>query len=112
MLRAQAESMMTDMCVVSRVTGATADVEVREVPVRSTVYDGRCRLQETQLLDPSQVVAGATVVTQLYQLQVPVSAGPFRIGDLAKVGGRQFRVTGLHTKTHQTAQRLPVEEVP
>lgn len=110
-LREHAESMMRDQCVVTRVTGATADPDDREVPVRTPIYTGRCRVQANQRVDASPEVGGATVTVQRYEIQVPISAGPIRIGDLIAVADRKFRVTGLHLKTHQTAQRLPVEEV-
>ena len=112
-LWAQAESMMADMCTISRVTGTTEDVDGREIPDRTVIYGpaGKCKVQANQLTDMSPEVGGATVSVQRYRVDIPVGAGPIEVGDLIETRGRQFRVTGLHDKTWQTAQRLPVEEV-
>lgn len=109
-LRAQAESLMRDTCSVSRVTGA-AIVDEREVPATAAVYAGRCKVQELANVETSPDVAGATVTVLRYRLDLPVSAGPFKVGDIATVGARTFRITSMHVKTWQTAQRLPVDEV-
>ena len=117
-LQAQAENLMRDVCTISRVTGTTEDGDGREIPDRTVIYGpavephkGKCKVQANQLTDMSPEVGGATVTVQRYRVDIPVSAGPIEVGDLIETRGRQFRVTGLHDKTWQTAQRLPVEEV-
>jgi len=117
-LRAHAESMMRDTCTISRVTGTTLDVDGGEIPDRTVIYGpqvephkGRCKVQANQLTDMSPEAGGATVTVLRYRVDIPVAAGPIQIGDLIVTSGRHFRVTGLHDKTWQTAQRLPVEEV-
>jgi hypothetical protein len=94
------------------------DGDGREVPARAVIYGpavephkGKCKVQANQLTDMSPEVGGATLTVQRYRVDIPVSAGPIEVGDLIETRGRQFRVTGLHDKTWQTAQRLPVEEV-
>lgn len=113
-----AERLMTDTCTISRITGTTQDADGREIPARTVIYGpsiephkGRCKVQANQLTDMSPEVGGATVTVQRYRVDVPVSVGPVEVGDLIVTRGWKFRVTGLHDKTWQTAQRLPVEEV-
>ncbi len=117
-LQAQAESMMRDTATITRVTGTTTDTDGREIPETTEVYGptiephkGKCKLEANTLVDTSPTVGGATVTIQRYRVDIPVGAGPVQVGDLVECRGRQFRVTGLHEKTWQTAQRLPVEEV-
>lgn len=77
----------------------------------SVIFDGYCKVQtrEGEVLD---VVTGSSDPNvQRYSIHLPVSAGPFKHGDLVAVPGRVFKVDGLHKKTWQTAQRVPVVEV-
>lgn len=109
-MQAEAESAMVTPYVARRVTG-THEVDGRDVPLWGVVASGRCQLQSAETVTRDPDVAGATVTVQRYQVKVPVSAGPFWIGDRFELLGRTFRVTALHGKTYQTAQRLPVDEV-
>lgn len=117
-LQQQAESMMTTSCVIRRggtvepdpVTGA--DVVVGGI----TVYDGGdgnpgCKVQSREGEARSAEVADATVTSQRWEIHVPVSSGPYQVGDVVDVTGRMFRVEALHIKSWQSAQRLPVVEV-
>lgn len=103
--------MMTEPCTVRRVTG-THEVAGRDVPLLTDVWSGLCKVQSNTLVNQAPEVGGATVTVIRYELHLPVTAGPFEVGDVAEVPGRTFRVAGLHDKTWQTAQRLPVDEVP
>lgn len=103
--------MMSEPCIVQRVDG-THEVAGRDVPLLVDVWEGLARVQSNEVAEQAPEVGGATVTVIRYELHVPVSAGPFRVGDVATVSGRKFHVAGLHTKTLQTAQRLPVTEVP
>lgn len=85
---------------------------------RAAIYDGPGKIQTYEPHETAHQVGGGTVVTQRYAVHVPVSAGPFEIGDLVYVVesptmphavGDVFRVAGLHEETHQTAQRLLVD---
>ena len=109
-MQAEAESRMIEPCTVTRVTGTTLTGD-RDVEVISNVWAGLCELQTSAVVAQSPEAAGATVDQQRLVLKVPVSAGPFHVGDLATVAGRKLRITQLHRKTFQTAQRLGVEEV-
>lgn len=125
-LQQQAESLMVTPCTITRPSTVStepatgADVEV----LGAMVYDGSagspgCKLQ-TRLGQVRTVESGSgTVAVDGLEVHVPVGSGPYRIGDLVRIldqpqGSelRRFRVAGLHLKTWQTAQRLPVDENP
>lgn len=110
MMQAEAESAMITPYIARRVTG-THEVDGRDVPLWGVVASGVCKLQSVETVTRDLEVAGASVTVQRLQIHVPVTAGPFRVNDRFEVMGRTFRVTALHGKTFQTAQRLPVEEV-
>ena len=100
---------MTEACTVRRVNG-TYEVDGRDVPLLVDVWSGLVKLQSNTLVNQDPEAGGATVTVIRYELHFPVTAGPFEVGDIAIVGTRQFRIAGLHDKTWQTAQRLPVGE--
>jgi len=117
-LQSEAESMMITPCRVLHPTGVTVDPETgRETPTYADdpVYSGGCKIQERDLeVSPSEI-PGGIIPTARWEVHVPVSAGPFAFGDVVQILGggdvvRELRVTGLHRKSWQTAQRLPVEE--
>ena len=121
-LQAAAESMMVDTCTITREgAGWVKDpVTGRDVPAPpTTVYEGRCKVASYQPYEATPEVGGMTEVLQRYAVHVPVTAGPFEVGDLITITAganqpttrdRTFRVAGLHEKTWQTAQRLLVDE--
>ena len=123
-LQAHAESLMVDTATITRhVDGWVIDPETGyEVPAPPlTVYEGKAKVASYQPYETAPDVGGQTVVTQRYYVHVPVTAGPFEVGDLVTITasanapsttGRTFRVAGLHEKTWQTAQRLLVDEGP
>lgn len=105
-----AESLMVDHVTVTRVervlnpdTGVKDDVEV-------AVWSGPCKVQTYEPDAISVSSGGRPVSLQEDRLHLPVSAGPFQIGDIARVDGyeRPYRIDGLIRKTFQTAQRLKV----
>lgn len=116
-LQAQAESTMRTPCIVQRPIGVDIDPETGvDTSVYADVHDGLCKLQERDLQTGSAAVPGATVPVARLEVQFPVSVGPFDIDDVVRILDadgveiRSVRITGLHVKTWQTAQRLPVEE--
>lgn len=121
-LQAQAESLMVDTCTITREgEGWVVDPDTgREVPAPpTTVYEGKCKVQTYEPHERTPDVGGSTEVIQRYHVHVPVTAGPFEVGDVVTItsgandpttSGRTFRVAGLHEKTWQTAQRLLVDE--
>lgn len=118
--RAEAESLMVDSCTIRRVT-STGDVDDDGNPVVTgpTVYAGRCKVQTYEPYEQNREVGSSSSVTQRYSIHVPVTAGPFEVGDVVTITAsaefpttlnRTFRVEGLHEKTWQTAQRLLTDE--
>lgn len=112
-LRQQAESMMVTPCAIHRGGTVTADPTTgADVIVGGmSVYEGGCKVQSREGEVRASEVADSTVTAQRWEVHVPVSSGPYQVGDVVTALGRQFRVEGLHVKTWQTAQRLPVSEV-
>ena len=120
-LRAQAESMMTDQCVikvlirhdVDLTTGASVPVYGPPIyPDDETLDGGRCKVQDSALQARDSSEGDAERDTLSLRVDIPV--GPPWVPEGAVVemaDGRLFRVLAPHRKTHQTAQRLPVEEV-
>lgn len=108
--QAAAQALMVDhvdVVRVRRVRDPETYVEsVSEVPV----WSGPCKVQTYEPDAIDRVSAGRPVSSQEDRLHVPVTAGPFQIGDIARVAGleRPYRIDGLIGKTFQTAQRLKV----
>ena len=103
---------MTDHCTVTRrATAPVRDASGRESWPETTVYDGPCKVQTYEAYETSPEGGGHTYVVQRYHLHVPVSAPRLTSGDVATVDGypAPFRVAGQMTKTHLTAQRVPVD---
>lgn len=112
-LQRQAESLMVTPCTIARgCTVAPDPITGGDVLSQGTiVYQGGCKVQSHEG-EPRSVEAGsATRATVRWEIHVPVSSGPYRLGDVVRATGRVFRVEAIHAKTWQTAQRLPVTEV-
>lgn len=128
--RARAELLMTDECVIRRSTGTISvdpDTGVA-TPEYTLVYEGKCKVQTAGGI-ASQVVSasgdatnvgGNVPVWSLY-LHLPMSAVDCRPGDLAQItasvdpalAGRRLRLVNLQSeKTHATARRWNVSEMP
>lgn len=121
--RALAESLMVDACTITRLTGETTNEDTGVVtPTTSTVYTGRCRVQQSQLgadsvpSDPGE----AYVRLVAFEVQLPMSVLGLRVQDVVTITasaldpdlvGRQFNILGLAHKTHATARRIQVQEV-
>ena len=124
-LRAQAESMMVSAGVVRRATGELTEdpVTLEQIPVYATVYTGVGRYKAANTQAGRSEVPGAIVVDQSATLSLPVGApgaGNVRLNDIwectanpfdASLIGKKVRITGVHSQTHATAHRYPVEDV-
>lgn len=113
-LRAQAESMMVDTCVIKRPTGTASGSLGEDVTTYAdpAVYSGPCKVQDRDI-SPTDAESGSRTADVLRsELHLPVSAGPFAAGDVVFMDDEPvWRVLAPHVKTWQTAQRLPVERV-
>lgn len=122
--RTAAEALMTDTCVITRVTGEPGPVDpetgLRDPAPTATVYDGKCKIQ-TYEPHESAVESGNHVYTQQrYHLHLPIGAGPVAVDDTADITasetdpqlvGRTYRLAGTHHKTYATAQRILIDEI-
>ena len=108
-----AEALMVDHVDVSRVQRVRDPETYVESVVEVAVWSGPCKVQTYEPDAIDRVSAGRPVVSQEDRLHVPVTAGPFEIGDIARVTGleRPCRIDGLLGKTFQTAQRLKVNMI-
>ena len=122
-LRAQAESLMTDACTITRAGsgGSTIDEATGAVvpPTGTTVYDGPCRVQRpgTQTA-PRADSGGYEVGVDTIFAQLPIAATGIRRGDTFTVTaasdpdllGVDARVEANLAKTHATKRTLICEE--
>lgn len=111
-MRQQAESMMITPCTIFRLGDPVLDENTGNfTPTQTVVFQGFCKVQTRDTQVRSDAPGSSLVISQLYEVHVPVSSGPYQDKDIVTVPGRTLRVEGLNLKTWQTAQRLPVVEV-
>jgi hypothetical protein len=122
--RAAAEALMQDACVITAAgTGTTDDLTGEVTGGTTTIYTGKCKVQQSgrgsqgQRTDSGQLstillrlevhvpVAGTEAVTRGAVVTITAAAN-----DSALVG-RTFAVHDLSFKSFATARRLGVEEV-
>ncbi|HEX5995676.1 MAG TPA: DUF6093 family protein [Jiangellales bacterium] len=119
--RAAAERLMVDSATIRRQTGTVTDPNTGVItPTYTTVYSGKCRVQQRSEASASPTEAGdARVLMLRTELQLPMSATGFRVGDEVvdvvsahdpDLTGREFTVRDLAHGTHKTARRLGVVE--
>lgn len=117
--RAAALRHMRDQVTITRPGPLAPGPTGRYEPTEQVIYQGPGKIQTYEPYEQAPEVAGHTATIQRYRLDLPVTAGPIEVGDVATVtaprpphtGPRTFRVAGLHEKTAQTAQRLLVDEI-
>lgn len=121
--RAAAEALMQDACTITRLTGSSTDPETGVVtPTYTTIYSGRCKIQQrAPAAAPTDVGEAAVFVGQL-ELHLPVSDATALVApdDLVTLTacaldgslvGRAFRLRGPAHKSYATARRFPMVEV-
>lgn len=124
--RANAESLMTDRCVVTRPGDTTTDPETGLPNTGDTkVYEGRCKVQTSGGLASEQTEGSAAqnmgAVSLVWSLYVhfPYGAAGLRAGDVVEVTestnpllkGRRLRLVSPQSeKTHATACRWNAKE--
>ena len=111
LLRAEAEALMVDACVIAYPTGTTAGPGGEDVTTYGDpVYEGRCKVQDRDLQAREAESASSTSDTLGKEIHLPVDAPTINHGAVVTMAdGRTFRVLAGDRKTWQTAQRLPVE---
>lgn len=118
--RAAAERLMVDQCVVRRVTGTVTDPDTgRVTPTYTSVYEGRCRVQQQHVQARAVEPGEAHLLMLRLEVHLPMSVTGIAAGDEVAItasahdpdlAGRTFVVRELAHKTHATARRLGVEE--
>jgi hypothetical protein len=121
--RAAAEALMIDTVMVTRQTGATTDTDTGVVtPIYSTVYTGKCKVQQSSPASGTTEVGEAAVFLNQLQLHLPVTTttalvAPDDIGTLttcvldAGLVGKAFHLRAPLHKSFATARRFPMVEV-
>lgn len=122
-LQAEAESMMTDSCVITRPGTPVFDDATGQytTPAGDTVYSGKCRIRVRSLgfLRDRQTETGEELATIWpYIVAIPVTAGDIKVNDLVTVtaadallDGALLRVRIANAGTSTTARKLDCEQV-
>lgn len=119
--RRAAEALMVDACSITRGGTQTTDDLTGDVTSTPTsVYAGRCRVQQQVAFARAGDVGEATRWYSRLELQIPATTVGVQVNDRVTVTasvndpdlvGRVFEVRGLAHKTHATAHRLQIEEI-
>ena len=121
-LRAEAESMMRDSCVITGPGGDPVWNDTTgqyETPAGSTVYSGKCRLRMPRTAGTRTEAGDATLAVDDGVLSLPV-AGSEDVGSghvaVVTLGNDPMAtitvtVQATHVQTDSTARRLPVKVV-
>ncbi|MBW3088825.1 hypothetical protein KIH77_08835 [Bifidobacterium sp. 82T24] len=127
--RSMAESLMTDTFRITRHTGETVDPETGAVTQAvTTVYEGRGKLQTAGGVASNRATAtgessnaGGMVPEWALYLHLPWTATGVREKDMAECTassdpdliGRRYRLVNMQSeKSHATAKRWNVQEIP
>lgn len=119
--RRAAERLMVDACVIRRRVGESTSPDTGVVtPTYSTIYSGKCRVQQSETQARAVDAAEDYALMLRLQVQLPMDGTTgVRAEDEvvistsaldADLPGRTFIVRDLAHKTHATARRIGVEE--
>ncbi|MEV8180328.1 DUF6093 family protein [Specibacter sp. NPDC078692] len=128
--REDAESVMFDTCVIDRpgvpvtdAAGVVTTPKTRVYPTPAEIADGnpgRCKVQQTIAQGGGPVAGGHVFIVQDGRLDLPVSAGPFAVDDVATLTsslktphlvGNIYRMAEVYEKSYPSAQRIRVKQV-
>lgn len=121
--RQAAESLMVDVCEVTRVTSGSFDDSTGTYGVGTvaTVYDGPCRVRMAFAQDRAAEAGEAAWTGLACVISVPVTTSTaVKVGDELEVTlsendpameGQTFVVKAIHWQTHSSARRLRCEAV-
>lgn len=117
--RAAAEGLMVDACTIRRITGESTGPGGVVTPTYSTLYTGKCRIQQSKADAQQQEVGEAYALMLRLEVQLPMSVTGLRAEDEVTVTasahdadliGRVFLIRDLAHATHKTARRVQVQE--
>jgi hypothetical protein len=123
-MRAQAESMMTDSCVITRASGDpvfNATTGKYDTPTPDTIYTGKCRIRtRSQFLRDRAADGGEhQVLIWSYIVSVPLTVTDIRVDDVVTVTAstdpalveRELKARITNLATNSTARRIDCEEI-
>lgn len=111
---------MLDTCIIRRKTGTVFNETTGQyTDTSSTVYTGKCKLQDRVIQSGESQAGGREVITLSSVLHVPVSVTTVHVDDVAEMSasqdpwavGRKLRVAQLASKSYLKSRRLQVEDV-
>lgn len=118
--RAHAERLMTDTCVITRVTGTAIAGNGDTTPTTADVYTGPCRVRPRQTQDRMVEQGGAEVGVGDLVVSLPITAIGVAPGDVVTITAstydetlvnRSMTVLGVLHGSQVTARRLSCQEV-
>lgn len=117
--RAAADRLMVDACTIRRITGESTGTGGVITPTYSTLYIGKCRVQQPNAQAVEQSPGEAYALMLRLEVQLPMSVTGLQTEDQITIDssmfdpdlpGRVFVVRDLAHKTHATSRRLGVQE--
>lgn len=117
--RLAAENIMTATVVVKRPGPLVENSDGTVTQSWTTVDSGKGRISGDRPYESNPEAGGHAFVVQRYILSKPVGTGPYLPDDMAQVTaepnnqslvGRFYRIVGPDGRSHQTAQRMFVED--
>jgi len=119
--RQAAEALMVDTCRITSGGEPVTDPDTGEVTnARTTVYEGKCKVQSKDSATSTPEAGGATFTVVSRQVHIPANAAEIHDGYEVEVTGsllnsftvgKVYRVEGFTPDTFDTAFRLPVKEI-
>ena len=119
--RQAAEALMVDTCRITSAGDVVTDPDTGAVTrERTTVYEGKCKVQSKDSATSTPEAGGATFTVVSRQVHIPANAAEIRDGYEVEVTGsllnsftvgKVYRVEGFTPDTFDTAFRLPVKEI-
>lgn len=119
-LRANAEALMVDACRITSVGEPVTDNDTGNVTTtRTTVYEGKCKVQSKDSAVSNPEAGGATFTVVSRQVHIPVNAAEILDGYEVEITasllnsftvGKVYLVHGFTPDSFDTAFRIPVKE--
>lgn len=118
--RRAAERLMVDACTIRRVTSSATDPNTGVItPTYTTIYGGKCRVQQAQALGEARQAGEAHLVMLRLEVQLPMTVTGLAEADEVTITasahdpdlvGRVMLIRDLAHKSHATARRVQVQE--
>jgi len=119
-LRAAAESLMVDECRITALGETVTDYHTGQVTrARTTVYEGKCKVQSRASAVSTPDAGGATFSMVSREVHIPANAAEVLDGYEVEITGsllnsftvgKVYRVEGFTPDSFDTAFRIPVKE--